>query len=53
VTKLRDLTAVNKGGVPRYTTPKNKENEAFRQLCLKLTISGKKRLKTYFSQQNT
>ena len=53
VTKLRNLTAVNKGGEPRYTRLSSKENEAFRQLCLKLTISGKKRLKTYFSQQNT
>jgi hypothetical protein len=53
VKKLRDLTAINKGGEPRYTRLNSKENDAFRQLCLRLTISGKKRLKEYFYETST
>ena len=53
VKKLRNLTAVNKGGEPRYTRLNSRENEAFRQLCLNLTISGKKRLKAYFYETST
>ena len=50
VYKLKDLTAANKGGEPRYKRPDSKENFLFRKLCLKLVMSGKKRLNEYISK---
>ena len=48
--KMTHLTAENKGGEPRYPRPNTGENEAFRHLCLQLTISGKRKIKDYLAR---
>jgi len=50
VTKMKHLIAENKGGEPRYEKPKVQEHLAFRNLCLQLTVQGKRRIKYYLDR---
>jgi len=45
--KMIHLIAENKGGTPRYLIPNVNENNAFRNLCLRLTVQGKRKIKDY------
>ena len=47
IKKLNHLVAENKGGEPRYVRLNIRENEIFRNLCLRLTIQGKQKIKDY------
>jgi hypothetical protein len=47
VTKMENLIAENKGGEPRYSRPNIVENNAFRDLCLQLTVQSKRKIKDY------
>ena len=47
---MNHLIAENKGGSPRYSLPNLTENNAFRNLCLRLTIQGKQRIKDYLDR---
>ena len=46
-TKIKHLIAENNGGEPRYLRPNIIDNNAFRNLCLQLTIQGKRRITDY------
>jgi len=50
IKKVNHLVAENKGGDPRYTRLNIIENETFRNLCLRLTVQGKRRLKDYLDR---
>ena len=49
-TKIKHLIAENNGGEPRYLRPNIVDNNAFRDLCLQLTIQGKRRIKDYLDR---
>jgi len=49
-TKMEHLIAENKGGEPRYERPNINDNNAFRNLCLRLTVQGKRRIKDYLDR---
>ena len=49
-TKIKHLIAENDGGEPRYLRPNIVDNNAFRDLCLQLTIQGKRRIKDYLDR---
>jgi len=44
IKKMTHLIAENIGGEPRYKEPTTVENTAIRNLCLQLTVEGKKHL---------
>ena len=48
----RDLTAVNKGGEPRYGRPDVRQYTHQRQLTMKLVKLGRKHLKVYIRKQD-
>ena len=50
IDKFHLIEAENKGGSPRYSLPNLTENNAFRNLCLRLTIQGKQRIKDYLDR---
>lgn len=50
IKKMDHLIAANKGGKPRYENPTIQENLAFRNLCLRLTVQGKRRIKDYLGR---
>jgi len=50
IVKINHLIAENKGGEPRYLRANVNENNAFRNLCLQLSIQGKRRIKDYLAQ---
>jgi len=47
VTKMKNLIAENKGGEPRYSRPGIAENNTFRDLCLRLTVQSKRKIRDY------
>jgi hypothetical protein len=47
---MNHLIAENKGGEPRYERPNINDNNAFRNLCLRLTVQGKRRIKDYLDR---
>jgi len=44
-TKMKHLIAENKGGEPRYEKPNIQDYLVFRNLCLRLTVQGQRRIK--------
>ena len=50
IKKMNHLIAGNKGGEPRYERPNINDNNAFRNLCLRLTVQGKRRIKDYLGR---